>query len=217
MEFKTRNFTTGNTCHFKGLMPVICPFCGTTIEPTIIDTVSISCQSGKYYFTALTANCCNKTFLCIHDVTGTDGKFLTMYPSFVPDALPDSVHKISPRFVELYKQSNYAENQGFCELAGSGYRNALEVLIKDYAINILEEDESVVCGKKLYKVIEDYLPNVDLKTAGDVIRILGNDFTHYQRHYDISLSVFKKYLDIFIKHIDLYYLLKKPVVDVPAR
>ena len=114
----------------------------------------------------------------------------------------------------LYEQSYTAEQNGHIELAGCGYRNAMEVLIKDFAIQKLNASEKEVCKMKLYDAIGTYLNEVNIDTsAADVIRVLGNDYTHYQRHYDdIDFIVVKKYLEIFLQQIETKLLLMEPIV-----
>ena len=129
--------------------------------------------------------------------------------------LPESMVKISPRFVELYTQSFDAEQNSYFELAGSGYRNAIEILIKDFAINELRISEKEVCKKTLSKAIESYLPNLNASISADVMRVLGNDYTHYERRYkEIDFEILKRYLQIFISSIDCEYLIKHPVVPI---
>lgn len=67
---------------------------------------------------------------------------------------------------------------------------------------------------KLYDAIGIYLKEVNLDTsAADIIRVLGNDYTHYQRKYDnIDFIVVKKYLEIFIQQIETKLLLMEPIV-----
>ena len=98
-------------------------------------------------------------------------------------------------------------------MAGSGYRNALEVLIKDFAINELGKPTAEVCKKKLAQAIEAYMPNIRLAQSADVIRVLGNDYTHYERRYDdIDFAILKQYIQIFLNSIDCEYLIRHPVV-----
>ena len=68
----------------------------------------------------------------------------------------------------------------------------------------------------LYDAIGIYLTEVNLETsAADVIRVLGNDYTHYQRKYnDIDFIVVKKYLEILIQQIDTKLLLMEPIISV---
>ena len=111
------------------------------------------------------------------------------------------------------KQSFDAEQNSYFELAGSGYRNAIEVLIKDFAIQELKAPEKEVCKKSLSQAIEAYLPNINASVSADVTRVLGNDYTHYERRYeDVDFHVLKRYLQIFINSIDCEYLISHPVV-----
>lgn len=51
--------------------------------------------------------------------------------------------------------------------------------------------------------------------SADVMRVLGNDFTHYERKYEnIDFEVLKRYIQIFINAIDSKYLIKHPAVPV---
>ena len=89
----------------------------------------------------------------------------------------------------------------------------MEILIKDYAIKCLEMDSKKVSKMHLYDAIEEYLPNYDYKAVADVVRILGNDTTHYEQKYEeMDFSVLKQYLDIFINLIDVQLKMKNPPV-----
>lgn len=88
------------------------------------------------------------------------------------------------------------------------------MLIKDFAINILKEKKEEVVKIKLYGAIEKYLPDVDMSNCADVVRILGNDNTHYERDYEnIDFNVLKQYLDIFIEMIEVKIKVKNPPVS----
>lgn len=69
------------------------------------------------------------------------------------------------------------------------------------------------CKKHLDEAIEEFLPNYKYKNVADVVRILGNDTTHYEKKYEeIDFSVLKQYLDIFIEVIDVEIKMKNPPV-----
>ena len=113
----------------------------------------------------------------------------------------------------MYHEASKAEFDGNLDLAGCGYRNAMEILIKDYAINCLGEEKNKVVKKHLDEAIEEFLPNYKYKNVADVVRILGNDTTHYEKKYEeIDFSVLKQYLDIFIEVIDVEIKMKNPPV-----
>ena len=56
-------------------------------------------------------------------------------------------------------------------MAAVGYRSALEILIKDYAINDLHEPSEKVVKLDLFHAISNYLSS-DTVNAADVVRIL---------------------------------------------
>ena len=123
------------------------------------------------------------------------------------------IEKISPRFIEVYNQALRAKDNKDLNLAAIGYRSALEILIKDYAINELNEPPEKVIKLKLFEAISNYLPENMLSTA-DVVRILGNDHTHYERKYpELDFNLLQKYMDIFINLVQTKLLIANPPVS----
>lgn len=204
-----------NNAPYEAEIPIVCPYCGAYVQPSQVNSIALSYNESIVILVSLKITCCNKLFFCTFEKSNNSStlSLLYTYPMYQLDILPESIHNISPRFVELYKQANYAESMNFFELAGAGYRNALEVLIKDYAITELQKPREEVISKKLHKAIELYLPNIKLANTADVIRVLGNDNTHYERKYeDIDFSILKQYLEIFIKSIEAEYLMNHPAI-----
>lgn len=215
MKTKKRIFFSSNTNKFESVIPVECPHCGAYSTPQIVAESLIN--YGMKIWTFIFRNdCCDKYSFALYKVQDATAEFLGILPAVhKKPQLPESMVKISPRFVELYTQSFDAEQNSYFELAGSGYRNAIEVLIKDFAINELHISEKEVCKKTLSKAIESYLPNLNASISADVMRVLGNDYTHYERRYkDIDFEILKRYLQIFISSIDCEYLIKHPVVPI---
>lgn len=65
-----------------------------------------------------------------------------------------------------------------------------------------------------YDAISSYLPNEALTNSADVVRILGNDYTHYKRKYpEHDFALLKNYMEIFIKSIEVQYMIKHPPVS----
>lgn len=220
-DTKKCKILNGNTYLFTGERPIKCPHCDAFVEPSTMGHQRVEYESSKYlYIVTFKGECCSKLFFAcyLNPTTGenaNNAELLLIYPSQKPVPLSEQINEISPRFVELYNQCYTAEKNNHFELAGSGYRNALEVLVKDYAIKELSKDESEVKKKSLYEAISLYLPSIKIQNSADVIRVLGNDYTHYERKYtEIDFNVLKAYLDIFIKAIEMEYLMSHPVVDI---
>lgn len=219
IKTKHVNFLVNGTNYFVGPKPIECPYCGSFVSPVLRNVTGFTYSDNKtIYLTTFRGDCCNKDFFGLYDIIPSassiaNGSLLTIYPSHKSQLLPDAIHKISPRFVSLYEQCYIAEQSGHLELAGTGYRNAIEILVKDFAINELGNSQPEVAKKKLADAIKTYLPSIDLQQSADVVRILGNDYTHYNQKYDdVSFPVLKAYVEIFIKSIETTYLIKHPPI-----
>lgn len=94
-----------------------------------------------------------------------------------------------------------------------GYRNALEILVKDFAIKELHMPYEQVAKTKLIQAIDEYLGERDIIAAADVVRILGNYYSHYEKKYpDHDFKVLKSFMEIFIAQIHTKLLIAHPPV-----
>lgn len=200
-------------------VPLICPYCGRAVELSEQSSTSIIYNDNKELFLkTLYLKCCDKSLAALYTYE-EDGfrryiDLIFTYPSTSDIHLPESLLQISPDFVKLYKDSTFAYENNLNSLAAMGFRKSLEVLIKDYAINVLKKPKEEVIKKKLINAISDYMPMQELIKTADVVRILGNDHTHYyQKYSQYDIEVLIKYLDIFIQLIDTKYLIDHPPVS----
>lgn len=198
--------------------PATCPHCGFGTDAVFVDKTTFDFNSKILLIATCRCTSCNKSFFfaCEREPKG-DGKFICMHPdiSFKPYE-NDMLQSISPRFIEMYNQSLQAEFVESFDLAAMGFRSALEILVKDYAINELNVPEDKASKKTLFDAIEAYLGQTDLLKTADVIRILGNDHTHYKRKYpQHDFSLLKGYMDIFLKQVEVQYMINHPPVSRP--
>lgn len=218
--FKTKSYSCclapiSTTSFTTFEIPIICPNCNSSLQPIIKDSKLLTFDKDSLLVISYIGNCCNTPFYATYRYhKNYKATLLDIYPHLKAVILPDNIKNLSSRFANLYEQSYTSEQNGHIELAGSGYRNAIEILIKDFAIKKLNAPKDEVCKMKLYDAIGKYLPEVNIVTsAADVIRVLGNDYTHYQRKYDdIDFIVVKKYLEIFVQQIETKLLLMEPIV-----
>lgn len=135
-------------------------------------------------------------------------------PSFqeMPGTFPPSITAISSRFVEVHKQAQLAESQGWKEIAGPGYRKALEILIKDYLIHGLPNEDYVMRVEQEKKIketwlkdcIQTYVENTKIKALAEKAAILGNDETHYEKRYEgADINDLKKLIGATVAWIEL--------------
>ena len=191
--------------------PSICPNCNSVFAPeVVVGTTLIS--NSEYAVIVFRCNDpdCLKLVFCLYK--WEDQKSLTLldiYPKFSSLTIPDVVSDLSPKYALFCNQAYAAEQNGDYELAGIGYRAAIEFLTKDYAITILNKPYEEVKDKKLAKAIELYLPDMKFKNSADVVRLLGNDNNHYVQEYvDYDFTTLKRFFDIFSSlltmHIEAY-------------
>lgn len=186
------------------------------VTPLILGSTFISPFTAKppqFVFLIFQCTACKKLFTATYEVTNGKSHICCMTP-FKPSAFSDElIEKLSPRFIEVYNQALRAKDNKDLNLAAIGYRSALEILIKDYAINELNEPPEKVIKLKLFEAISNYLPENMLSTA-DVVRILGNDHTHYERKYpELDFNLLQKYMDIFINLVQTKLLIANPPVS----
>lgn len=101
----------------------------------------------------------------------------------VDPVFSEHVAKLSPQYVEIFTQANKAEAFGLEEIAGVGYRKALEFLVKDYCITKLPDKEEDIKKLMLGPVIQSYVDNENIKKCAQRATWLGNDETHYVRRW----------------------------------
>lgn len=186
--------------------PTKCPECSSHVTP---DVVSFEVKPYNQINCALaifkcTNQRCESNFSAFYLKYSNTNSYLlkSVYPSITEYSFDDCIVNLSPRFVELYNQAYAAEQLGHYDLSITGYRNALEVLLKDYVIAYIDGNRGKIAKLHLHKVI-DLLDSAPLQNSADVIRVIGNDKTHYDQKYEeLEYSKFKKYLAAIIQFID---------------
>ena len=215
LEKPCNSFSNQFTGHY--LKPATCPYCGKGTDAIDAHKTWVKISSDKVMLVSTcTCTACDHAFYfnCLDVVTSDDNaEMVYIYPASEESYKNDLLEKISPRFIDLYNQALHSELRGDLDLAAMGYRSCLEVLIKDFAINELGEDENDVARTSLFDAISKYLKDDSLVKTSDVVRILGNDYTHYRRkHPEHDFDILKSYLDIFLRLVEVRYKINHPPV-----
>ncbi|MCP1500918.1 hypothetical protein J2Y86_005625 [Pseudomonas migulae] len=169
--------------------PDECPCCHHAMEPGALE--SIFSDNGRVIDAAFVCprHKCSRMFIAIFERALMQGgsysdRFYlrSTFPRnpLAPTIAPE-VAKISPQFVEIFTQASKAEAFGLGEVAGVGYRKALEFLVKDYCVTTSPDKEDDVKKRPLGQVIETYVDNENIKQCAKRAVWLGNDETHYVR------------------------------------
>ena len=96
----------------------------------------------------------------------------------------ESVSKISPRFIDIYKQAEEARALGLDDIAGPGFRKAFEFLIKDYAKTLAPEKKEEIEKSFSGGVLNQYIPVGKIQAVAKRALWLGNDETHYLKKWE---------------------------------
>ncbi|TCK83490.1 DUF4145 domain-containing protein [Albibacterium bauzanense] len=167
--------------------PSQCPHCHNGIEPRHI---SQNIEQGiNYSVWKCTFRECGKQFIAVHQVIGQgQAKFVGFLDGQpIGPYWPETIKKLKSKFIETYNQSLKAEYSGLDEIAGMGFRKAIEYLVKDYLIQRDSSLEGKIEDKLLASVIGENFSTpqeADLKDLLQRATWLGNDMTHYLRYHD---------------------------------
>lgn len=159
----------------------VCPFCHRGMNPTLKSHVGSEKKDGIVHnFLVIwrcTVNECLKDVVTFYEYERADlGKMFFKFKEFLngtpelpkwPEVImnlkngnPDDLAiPEQSKFIDIYFQSISAEFKRLNEIAGIGFRRALEFLIKDYAIQ--EHSSKIVEIKKapLLQVVKEYYPS----------------------------------------------------------
>jgi len=121
----------------------------------------------------------------------------------VPREFNKLIVSISSSFVNIFNQASQAEELSMSEIAGPGYRKALEFLIKDYAISTNPGVAEIIKKIQLAQVISDYVTATNIKTTAKRAAWLGNDETHYYRKWeDKDINDLKLLIELTVRWIE---------------
>lgn len=203
-------------------IPIQCPFCNLAADyeknVVYLETYMVYDWSGDNYYADVVFRCasrlCHRLFIYGYrdDRMTTETNFKLRYKSEYfksPPHIPETVAKLSPKFVEIFTQADSAKKAGLTEIMGLGYRKSFEFLIKDYVLkNIENEKENIkksVRGEyRLQNIITSYFSdNKRVQEIAKRVGWLGNDHAHYDRiQLDHGVEDLLVLIHIVMNHID---------------
>lgn len=194
-------------------IPQSCPLCGIGNNPTTNEVGRLEIQEGYVFTLHHRCPACKKYHMTNQEYLNQDDKttMILVYPNKVVIDIDDLFIEHAPRFVEFYSEAIEAEKMGLENIAGTGYRSAIECLIKDYALAFELDTKEYLSDPKLTfnNAIDRYVKDDDLlKGALHFIRLVGNGYTHWNKSTSISLPQLKNYVDIIIQIFKSKFMLK---------
>jgi hypothetical protein len=156
-----------------------------------------SCESAFFVSYRVTDDYSNYSKTC--------GTIIAQYPNpSTTTPFSEEISILSPKFVEIYHQSEIAESTNLTEICGIGYRKALEFLVKDFAIHEHPEDKEIIEKKLLSQCIKNYIDDDRIKTLAERSAWIGNDEAHYVRKQeDRDVSDLKNFIKAIVYFIGM--------------
>lgn len=198
-----------------------CPRCKTSLIPTPIHAALFIPKVPKprrdHPSTAILNYCpqCQNCFITTYNArnTGSVERGIPLFETvnegnsepifFCGSTFSDYISKLSPKFIEIYNQSENAEAINLNQISGMGYRKALEFLIKDFAIHFNPDKRDSIESISLMNCIKTYIDNPKIQTLAEKSAWLGNDETHYtKKHADRDVSDLKIFINACVGFID---------------
>lgn len=205
--------------------PDVCPLCHYAITPSHIEDEWYTDNSGSRHLAILyTCPHCFLPFVAHFIDSNPLGAVMSPHldycgPSiFPPQVFEDDILALSPQFVKIYNQALEAESRGLDEVAGIGYRKALEFLVKDYCKHKHPEKGDEIERSPLAKCISDYIAHPQINTLASRAAWIGNDETHYIRKLENrDVSDMKKFIDATLHYISMELAVEDAASMSPAR
>lgn len=131
---------------------------------------------------------------------------------------PAEIDQLSKRFIGVHWEAATAEAFKLTEVAGPGYRKALEILVKDFVIAQNPTKKASIEQVKLAQCINNYIDDSKVKACANRAAWLGNDETHYVRVWaDKDMEDLKTLIQLTVNWIHSTLLTKKYTEEMPEK
>lgn len=191
----------------------VCPICKASISPIYLaSSLDTDSQASIFHF----CRNCQNTFITKYSVTCSRDSMERIYlvkmnqvissePNrFTKHIFDNKISDLSPQFDKIYNQALAAESSQLDEIAGLGYRKALEFLVKDFAIHQHPDDEDKVKSMPLSQCINSYINNDHIKTLATRSAWIGNDEAHYiRKQEDRDVQDMKSFIQAIVYFIGM--------------
>ena len=206
-----------------------CPYCASKPVPFVIGWLIARNGNNSGFVQSHisgTSQCgvCRKKIFILHvsaqhsDSTNvSSGTYIFPEPPVGRD-FKKRFAEVSPGFIKIYQQAAKAEAAGLDEIAGPGYRKALEFLVKDYLLSVVEEGEHDKIKRiMLGSCIKDHINDDEIRAAADAAKVVGNSETHYVRDETATLEDLKEFIDLTVYWIEKRLATKDLVAKAKLR
>lgn len=221
-----KNNHDSKTVELHYTVDTVCPICKAKILPVYIAS-SMNTESTASVFNY--CQNCHETFVTQYKIrintqqyssakyTADSLNVIYSEPNrFKRVSFDNELERLSPKFIEIYNQALAAETSKLGEIAGLGYRKALEFLVKDYAISLKPSEEEKIKDMPLAKCIKTYIDNQRITELAEKSVWLGNDQAHYvKKQSDYDIADMKQFIQalVYFVSMDLTVLKARGIVS----
>lgn len=201
-----------------------CPICKAKIRPVHL---AASLNTPKTASVFSYCQSCHETFITQYEVQRREPRSSCYEATSVIYSEPNRFSKhvfderivtLSPQFDKIYNQALAAESSILDEIAGLGYRKALEFLIKDFAIHEHPNEEESIKAKPLAQCIKNYIANERIITLAERSAWIGNDEAHYIRKQEgRDVSDMKAFIQAIVYFIGMILITEDAASMTPKR
>ena len=225
MQVKTKSIDGPEELSSFKKLPDECPACHHRISPMQFFSHGARGGSKSHKRMQLALLCpnrtCQKLFIASYAFDEPSKSYVlqsTDPQSPQEPKQPEMVAKLSPTFVDVYKQAAHAQAIGLDQIAGIGYRKSVEFLIKDFAIHEHPTEEGDIKKKFLGKCINEYIRDSSVQAMAKRATWLGNDEAHYVREWsDKDIEDLKTLIRLVTNSIDNILLIEHYKGDMPEQ
>lgn len=204
-----------------------CPVCHRSIIPTVLQTVKMTVPRTHLWQILQCPDLdCQSPFVIKYRHSTQRGEFQSDY--FYPyewfpnhpkkQKFSENISQLSEEFVFIFNEAYHAEMSGLMKICGSGYRKALEFLIKQYCIHSHPDNADEIKKIHLGNCISKFISNENIKVCASRAAWLGNDETHFERLWESKdIRDLKTLIDLTVHHIDSEFKTKQYLSEMPSK
>ncbi|TDB69101.1 DUF4145 domain-containing protein [Arundinibacter roseus] len=219
-----------------------CPHCQTNMVPKFLfgyicpnSILEMNAENPLVLFVICTQKNCKASFLAEYKIEisssgkigpvkyfySTSGVYYYSEYEEYPDEIEYYEKMIKKRpfyksFIDIYKEAFTAESNSLGQIAGMGYRKAIEFLVKEYAMHLNSEKAETIASTALGTVINNYLSfDEELLNISKRASWLGNDEVHYLKKWiGKDINDLKKVILLTIQTIERVESIKDYINDM---
>ena len=209
--------------------PNLCPLCKRSIKPQKLAFSTFKDENDNWYLSFMyLCNSCFRSFVTLHKcdfvapTAQTSAKYIANFlytgpTKYTEQHFEETIEKLSPQFVKIFNQAAEAEATGLDEIAGLGYRKAVEFLTKDFCIHMHRDKADEIKAKQLGSCITSYIDSEQIRTLASRIAWLGNDEAHYiRKHTERDISDMKRFISALVHFIGMTLIVEDAASIPPA-